>query len=265
MHKTLSPLDPAFLKVALSRTIFCRNIVYEEVVDSTNELAKELAQGGAVHGTLVICEDQRAGRGRKGRRWLSAPYKNLLFSVLLRPSLGAKDGFWLTGAMAVSASEAIWATTGIKAQIKWPNDIYLSGKKAGGILTEVLTQDHMIRWAVVGVGLNVNWAPSKEFICISEKSGLPLDRGVLLVELLGRYHKYLKKLGHHNEEIMEKYETRSLLRGKEVVIREGKGRGAEIVRGEALGIDSDGGLFVKGQRGELKKIIYGDVTVLRWQ
>jgi len=266
MEQTLSRLDLTLLERLLSGTIFCNNIVYQEITGSTNQVAKRLAEAGAVHGSLVISEEQRAGRGRMGRKWLSAPYRNLLFSVLLRPRLYTKDSFLLTVSMAVSIFDAVLGITGREARIKWPNDIYMEGRKAGGILTELSAQGRMVSWAVVGVGLNVNWTPGGEFASISEIVGRSVNREPLLGEILKRYDYYLEAIGTQKRgEILERYESNSLLKGKEVLIQQGQGAEQGLIKGKALGIDSEGALLVEDNSGQIHRVSFGDVSVVGWE
>ncbi|MFM7141205.1 MAG: biotin--[acetyl-CoA-carboxylase] ligase, partial [Alphaproteobacteria bacterium] len=116
---------------------FAGGVVHRDEVDSTNRLAIELARGGAAEGTAVVAEKQTAGRGRLGRTWESPPGLNLYLSVILRPALSPVEVPRLTLAAAVAVADAIAATTGLRPEIKWPNDVLVDGRKACGILTEL--------------------------------------------------------------------------------------------------------------------------------
>ena len=129
-------LDPEKIKKMLGKGLFSENIVFYERIPSTNLIAKELALGGAPDRTVVLTEEQTAGRGRKERPWLSPGHRNLLVSILLRPDLSADKVFVLTMVLAIAVIDGIKKTAGIDAMIKWPNDIYIGNKKVGGILTE---------------------------------------------------------------------------------------------------------------------------------
>jgi len=133
-----------------------REIVYYETIASTNSVAKALAQQGAVEGTLVVANEQTAGRGRLGRPWLAPRGTCLLFSLILRPDLEARRVQGLTMICGLGVREAIREATGLQAQLKWPNDIMLRGRKAAGILTEASTTGGRLSYVVAGIGLNVN-------------------------------------------------------------------------------------------------------------
>lgn len=133
-----------------------RHVVCYETVDSTQAVAKALAAQGAAEGTLVIAEEQSAGRGRLGRRWLAPARTSLLFSVLFRSRLEVAQSAALTMICGLGVRQAIRELTALSAQLKWPNDIVLHGRKLGGILAEAgVTGDHL-DWVVAGIGLNVN-------------------------------------------------------------------------------------------------------------
>ena len=127
-----------------------------ETLDSTNDLAKELAAQGAPEGTVVVAETQTGGRGRLGREWNSPPGVGLYVSLVLRPMLPPMELPQITLTTAVAVVRAVRRVTGVAPGIKWPNDLLLNGKKLGGILTEMETESDRIRHVVVGLGLNVN-------------------------------------------------------------------------------------------------------------
>ena len=129
---------------------------YYDEIESTNVEAKSLASSGAPEGTVVIAEAQTAGRGRLGRRWTSPAGKGLLFSVLLRPALPMSDAHLLTLVAACAAAEAIESLASTPVKIKWPNDLFIGDRKAGGILLEVAGEQDEVDWIVVGIGVNVN-------------------------------------------------------------------------------------------------------------
>ena len=128
-------------------------LVHLGEIGSTNDYARELALAGAVHGTVVLAESQTAGRGRQGRSWIAPPGSALTLSALLR--LDRDRLALLPLAAAVATCEACEAVCEVEARIKWPNDVWLDGRKAAGILIEARPQEG---WAVVGIGLNVNTA-----------------------------------------------------------------------------------------------------------
>ena len=126
------------------------------VTDSTNSHAVTLAESGAPHGTVVCADAQTGGRGRFGRTWESPPGLNLYVSLLLRPPVEPAQAPQLTLVTAVALAAAVEASTGLSARLKWPNDLYLGGRKAAGILAEMSADADRLRHVVIGAGLNVN-------------------------------------------------------------------------------------------------------------
>jgi BirA family transcriptional regulator, biotin operon repressor / biotin---[acetyl-CoA-carboxylase] ligase len=127
------------------------------ITDSTNARARELIESGAPHGTVVTAAEQTAGRGRQGRTWTSPPGKALLYSAILRPLDERHLLLPLAVPLAVCES-AEELEPGVECQVKWPNDIWIEGRKLAGILIEAKPQDG---WAVIGVGLNLTIAPDE--------------------------------------------------------------------------------------------------------
>ncbi|MDN5345181.1 MAG: BirA family transcriptional regulator, partial [Clostridia bacterium] len=164
-----------------------RNLYYYEEVGSTNLVARELADGGAPEGTVVIAESQTDGRGRRGRSWLSPPRRGIWFSVVLRPRMAPAQAAQLTLLAAVAIAAAIRQQTGLPPGIKWPNDLLVGGRKVCGILTEIKAEMDAIEYIVIGAGLNVNLeAPdfSPEVRPLATSLYLELGRPVTRLPLL---------------------------------------------------------------------------------
>lgn len=250
----------------LGRSIFTRNLIYYESAVSTNTLAKQLAQKGASEGTLILTEYQTAGRGRMGRKWLSQRYSNLLFSILLRPSLPPHEIFVLTMILALAAMDGTNESSGLQVTIKWPNDLYAGHKKLGGILTEISTKGKKVGYVVLGLGLNVNWNPEKEqdllypSTSILAETGLVTSREQLLISILKRFEDYyLDILKGEIEDYHRRWNEYSMIRGRAVEIAsEG-----EKARGIVLLIDRDGALLIRDEEGKERKVFSGDLTILR--
>lgn len=148
--------DPDIVRLALPNgSVVGRQILVFEETDSTNDLAARAGEDGLPEGLVIFAESQRAGRGTSGRRWVSPPRQNLLFSVLLRPA-DVPVARWteLTFCAALAVAEAAEQVTGTAARIKWPNDVLLGGRKVAGILLESY-QRQWPGYVVVGIGLNV--------------------------------------------------------------------------------------------------------------
>ncbi len=250
----------------LKNSVFRDRIVYHEVTDSTNIRGKELATAGAPHGTVIITEEQLAGKGRMDRKWVSPRGSNLMFSVLLRPDLKADQVFFLTMLLALSVRDSLKALFGIVAMIKWPNDIYISGKKSGGILAEFSVSENRVEHVIVGLGLNVNWHPEEAsevlYPCTSlmRETGSPVERSSLLVEILLRFEKNYQ-IGILEKGawavFQEQWNACSYVIGKNVVVKNGTKR----ISGKAVEIDETGALIVKNGSGEESRILWGDVSV----
>jgi BirA family biotin operon repressor/biotin-[acetyl-CoA-carboxylase] ligase len=128
-------------------------------VDSTNNFLKELLSNSTplVEGTVIMAENQYAGRGQQHKSWHTEPGKNLTFSILLMPVfLPVEDQFDLTRVVSLGVFDALWPITGNKLKIKWPNDLYYGDNKLGGILIENIIQSGKIKASVIGIGLNIN-------------------------------------------------------------------------------------------------------------
>ena len=130
-------------------------IHYFDSTDSTNTRAKRLAEDGAVHGTLVVADEQTGGRGRRGRAWESQKGVSIYMSLVLKPEIEPNHASMLTLITAMAVAGGIEKTTGLECKIKWPNDIVIHGKKVCGILTEMSTQMDYINYIVIGIGINV--------------------------------------------------------------------------------------------------------------
>jgi BirA family biotin operon repressor/biotin-[acetyl-CoA-carboxylase] ligase len=241
-------------------------------VDSTNLLALAEAQAGAAHGSVWVADEQTAGRGRSGHGWHSTAGDGLYVSVLIRPQIALVDALWLSLATGMAAQAAITTVTGLKPDIRWPNDLLINGKKCGGILVETSAfasqsaSPAMLRYAVIGVGINVNhknFAPELEAFATSllGESGRGWPRESLLVELLRALEQQVSLL---EEELQGEFTAPTLLdrfaaasswvRGKRVRVDEAGG-----YTGVTTGLDTRGFLRVAGDDGVLHTVISGGV------
>ncbi len=259
----LNPLNADLIIKELEDTVFSKIIILDEV-DSTNELAKRIIkEEKPQEGILIIAEDQSAGKGRMKRRWWSKKYLNLLFSLLLKPKIDRRLGFSLNMAAAISFVEAIKEIYDIEVMIKWPNDLYIKEKKLAGILTEFFLEGNLLSYVIIGMGINVNWAPEREDMiypatCLAKEKGMYIKREPILVEGLKKFDRYYKDiLSNHLEELYEKWNKKCMILGKEVLVRD---KDREI-KGIALRVEKDGTLIVKVADKEVK-ILYGDVSII---
>jgi len=237
-------------------------IYYSSVMESTNNEAKRLAQKGVPNGTLVIAERQHGGRGRMGRSW-NSPMGGIWLSAILRPDLSPTDAPKLTILAAVAVAEAIIQSTGICANIKWPNDILVDGKKVCGILTEMSAEMDLINYVIIGIGINVNNDNFPDELkdksaSLKQIKGEEVNRVNVLASLLERLEGYYIKAEKEGfEEIFERWRALCVNLGKQVKIV-GKN---ESFEGTAIDIDSSGALLVKTPSEKIVKVLSGDVSL----
>lgn len=242
-----------------------RNLVYLPEVKSTNDVARRLAEEGAAEGTLVVADYQAAGRGRLGRRWQAPPGSSLLLSLLFRPSLSPDQAQGVTMICGLALADAVDASTGLEVGLKWPNDVMIGGKKAGGILLEMELRGSEVAHIVAGMGLNVNLDPGsldQELLVpatsLSQALGRAVPRLPLLLALLEAVEERYLALcrGHwpHRE-----WAARLTTLGRRVAVT-GGGRRLE---GVAEGVTAEGALQVRLDDGRLEAVLAGDVSLRR--
>ncbi len=243
-----------------SGVLLGRQIHYHASIGSTNDEARRLAFAGAPEGTLVIADEQTAGRGRLHRRWWAPPGTSLLFSLIFRPSLAPAQAQQLTMCAGLAAAEAIQAQTGLDVRLKWPNDVVWEGHKLGGILTELETDGERLVYAVVGMGLNVNLdvaaLPPLSAPATSLLAGHPVDRLSLLLAILGHWEARYRRL-QQGVSPYEDWAARLVTVGQQVQVSQGD----RLLEGYATGVESDGALLLRYADGRVERIWGGDVTV----
>jgi BirA family biotin operon repressor/biotin-[acetyl-CoA-carboxylase] ligase len=242
-----------------------RDIQVFEQTTSTNDVIEMLARDGVREGVVVFAEAQTKGRGRLGRKWMSPTHKGLWFSILLRPDLRPQETTQLTAASATALRRAIKIVTGLSAEIKWPNDLLVGGKKVVGILTEMSAEVDRVRHVILGIGVDVNqdvaeFPPELRKIATSLKieAGQEISRAELAVEILRELDcDYTRMAGGKFSDVADEWEAGCATIGKNVSVQ----MGARQVRGRAEALDDDGALLVRTEHGRLERIIGGDVTL----
>jgi BirA family biotin operon repressor/biotin-[acetyl-CoA-carboxylase] ligase len=242
-----------------------KNIIYYDSIGSTNSKAKELAEKGQEHGTVVISEEQTAGRGRLGRNWVSPKYKGIWMSIILRPNIITENISQITLLGAAAVQKAIMEM-GIKAGIKWPNDIVLNSKKVCGILTEMSGEIDHINYLVMGIGINVNL--EEEDIPLELKdmatslkleSGKYVERKHLLANVLNIFEELYNDFVQSGniKEVIDICRKNSILLGREIkLINKGKATTAK-----AIDINDDGELVIENEQGRVEYIVSGEVSI----
>jgi BirA family biotin operon repressor/biotin-[acetyl-CoA-carboxylase] ligase len=226
---------------------------------------ERLARDGVKEGAVVFAESQTRGRGRLGRSWQSAPALGLYFSVLRRPALRPAEATRLTVAAATALVRAIEATTSVRPEIKWPNDLLVGGRKIAGVLTELSAELDTIKHLILGIGLDVNqtnadFGSALRTIATSLRlaGGEPVSRPELATRILQELDRdYARLRAGKFEALADEWESRCTTIGQNVAIRVGD----RTLRGRAESLDGDGALLVRSQHGRLERVIGGDVTL----
>lgn len=238
-------------------------IVYLDSTASTNDVAKGLASNGAAHGTLVIANAQTAGRGRMGRRFVSAPGEGIWMSLVIKDEILPMKASMLTLVMGLAAAKAIEQVADVKPMIKWPNDIVLSGKKLVGILTEMSLSMDKIGHIIIGIGINVHQEVFPEELqtvatSIFLENGKHMQRNMLMKQVLQQFEQYYQLFMKTQDLslLMEAYNDCLINRGRQVQVQDPKGS----YLGVALGINQDGELLVETKQG-ICAVASGEVSV----
>jgi BirA family transcriptional regulator, biotin operon repressor / biotin---[acetyl-CoA-carboxylase] ligase len=240
-------------------------IHYFDEVGSTQRIAAELADEGAAQGTVVIAERQNAGRGRMGRSWHSPAGVNLYMTVVLRPSMPLSQVPRLSLVAGVAAAEALETVAAGMVALKWPNDVWLGGRKTCGIIAEAMTDaTQRLTCVLLGIGINVNLAPADLPADLREKAtsvriatGRVCDRIELASQLFNRLHtRYMEVEAAGFAVVRPIWERYSALTGRRVTVVDENMRTAGVVRG----IDDEGALLLETDSGSLR-ILAGDVSI----
>ena len=229
-------------------------IVHLDVTGSTNDAARTLAAAGAPDGTLVIAEEQTAGRGRQGRSWSAPRGRSLIVSIVVRGGARLLEILPLATPLAVCA--ACERGAGVRCAVKWPNDVWIDGRKVAGILIEGRPQES---WAVAGIGLNADIAEEDLDPALRDRAtslriatGRPVDR----TEVLGALLAGLAELRERSpESVLSEMRERDALYGRRISWR----AGSEHLEGEAAGIDDLGRLVAFDETGHRHALEAGEV------
>jgi BirA family transcriptional regulator, biotin operon repressor / biotin---[acetyl-CoA-carboxylase] ligase len=259
-------LTPDLLRQQLKGSMFSKKVHHYFRTDSTNRVALELGYANEPEGSVVLAEEQTAGRGRAGRSWHSERANGIYVTLLLRPRISPVQAPLLTIMAGLSAHAAIQAQTGLQPDVKWPNDLMLNGKKLGGILTEMHSETTLVRFVIVGIGINVNqekFPPELSGIATSlrAETGQSQSRLELLRRLLREFETdYNRFLRDGPAPIIERFtQVSSYARGKRVRVS----NGSENYVGLTAGLRPEGLLQVQQDDGTLATVFAGDVTEIK--
>jgi BirA family transcriptional regulator, biotin operon repressor / biotin---[acetyl-CoA-carboxylase] ligase len=247
------PFDVEFV-----RQSWRQPVSYFATIDSTMLEAARLAEAGCAHGTVVVADEQTAGQGRHGRRWHSEPGAGLYASIVLRPDLRPDSLPVLTLALGLAAADAIADTSGLKCDLRWPNDVMLEGRKVAGILVQLLDPV-----AIAGIGINVNHVAfpaeiAAEATSLRIVSNRLYSREQLLVTLLeavGRNCSVLAGEDGRQKILMMFSRCSSYARNKRVTVEQGH----SIVEGTTAGLDPSGFLILRKDDGTEDLVLAGGV------
>lgn len=280
----LPPLDWQRVQGALGpRRVVGRRLVYLDRTTSTNDIASRLARDGEPEGTVVVTDEQSAGRGRLGRTWVAPPNSSVLASVVLRPVLPPSLLAQLTMAAAVAVAEAVAKVARAVTEIKWPNDVLVEGRKLAGILAEAELAGDEVVWTVVGIGVNVNVsvpelvasplrkgdpvegceeiAPLLDATSLLEVCGKQVSREDLLIALLEGFDARYRQLRHGDAHaVWQRWYALCSTIGTRVSISLTPGPRPAVV-GTAEAVDSMGRLGLRTDDGQLCWLNHGEVSV----
>ncbi len=263
-YKILSYPDVVTKEELESRMAPGQTVYYFPEVGSTNEVAKQLAGEGAADNSLVVAEVQKTGKGRRGRGWESPAGTGIFMTLIRKPDIHPAKASMMTLVMALAVVAGIRKVTGLEAQIKWPNDVLLNGKKVCGILTEMSAETEAIHYVVIGAGINVNTVGFLAEIAdratsVYQVRGESTSRAALIVAITEAFDGYYQKFLEREDLslLQEEYQQRLINLEKEVAVEEPEG----TFTGVAIGINENGELLVRGADGKVKNIFAGEVSV----
>ena len=241
------------------------SICYKDSVDSTNNVAKALANNGCEDGLLVVAEEQGAGKGRLSRGWISPYAKGIWFSVVLKPPFLPQEASKCTLLAAVSVVKAVNKLKGVNAAIKWPNDVLLNGKKLVGILTEMNAEFGHINYIVIGTGVNTNGKPEDYpeevrdlAVSVADVAEESFTRVDLLADILKNMEElYESVLENGFAPVLDEWRKYSCTLGQEVKVIAPD----MTYYGTAVDIDDEGLLIVRKEDGTVEKVVAGDVSI----
>lgn len=237
-----------------------RRVICYPRLTSTMEVAKrEAARRGAAEGTVIVADEQTAGKGRLKRIWLS-PKGNIALSVILYPDVAYLPSLIMIASLAVV--HCIEAVTGLKSQIKWPNDVLINGRKVCGILIESDVKGNMVDYAIIGIGVNINLRLSdfpdilSTATSLSHELGREVSRLDVIRQLLVEIERLYLTL-QTGGSIYEEWRDSLVMLGRRVGVKSGR----TIYEGVAESVTTDGSLLLRRSDGSLTKIVAGDVTL----
>jgi len=259
-------LLPFSMRAKLRTKTIGQRIHHFASLKSTQAVAHRLAQQGEPEGAVVIAEEQSGGRGRWGRSFFSPP-GGLWFSLILRPPLQPQAALTLTLMAGVAVAEATKRLGTLPLLLKWPNDVFIGGKKVAGILGEMIAEVDVLRYVILGIGVNVNvrresFPPDLKDTAtsLSLELGHDASRSEFLCRVLEHFEAYYGLLlAHGVRPVLDAWRSLPSILGSEVSAETPEGP----VQGKALDIDEQGALMVEAAAGKVVRVLAGDIHLLR--
>lgn len=265
MYYNDNTFNEASIKNYLSMANQNLNIIVEKSVTSTNNVLKNMAEKGALEGTVLIAEMQTNGKGRLGRHFHSPYNTGLYFSILLRPEISSQEALFLTTSAAVAVAKSIEDISNCKTYIKWVNDVYIKDKKVCGILTEGSIHPYTRRldYAIVGIGINI-FSPLNGFPTeLKDIAGSIFNhtdfsntcKSHLTARVIDYFMSYYNNL--ESKSFFEEYKKRSFLIGRKIYVVDKQ----NYISATALDITNECHLLVRYEDGSVKELSSGEVSI----
>lgn len=243
-----------------------RDIITYERVTSTMDIARQMAEMGARDGVVIFSEEQTSGRGRSGHSWVCPKFKGLLVSIVVKPQINVEHIFLITGMAAIAVAETIQNTLFLKAEIKWPNDVLINGKKVGGTVVEVIKTHKQRSIFSLGIGINVNQETYElpklpeipaTSLYIEKKSAINrIEFARNLLEGMDKWYMALRDSQY--KPILKRWRELCVTIGQKLTVVEGD----KLYHGKVIDISSSGGIILHFDNGE-EKIFMGEHISLK--
>ena len=252
-------LSPALITTNLDTRFIGQKIIYHPRLTSTMAVARQAARQGAAEGTVVVADEQTAGKGRLKRLWLS-PRGSLALSIILYPDMSYLPYLMMLASLAVAHS--IEAITGLKAQLKWPNDVLINDKKVCGILIDSDLRGNKVAYTIIGIGINVNFrlADFSEILATATSLADELKKDVSRVAVIRHLLVETERLYlalPDGDPIYREWQGKLVTLGKKVQVKSGE----TFLEGIAESVARDGSLLLRHSDGSVTSIVAGDVTL----
>lgn len=251
------------IQALLKAKQFGKKVYCFDTIDSTNAFARSLKENDAPHGTLVVADEQTAGKGRQERKWRSQKGKNLLFSLILKPSFPQEKIRLLPFAAALASADAIEMETGCAVECKWPNDLLVARKKIAGMLIETTMQEEIVKNAILGIGINVNQTVfaddlKEKATSLRLHSSKDVDRVHLLCGVLEELENRYEQLQQFPPQLLlDEWKQRATMFGTTITLVED----STLLKATAIDVAPNGALVIEELNGARREVFAGDVTI----